>query len=882
MVTVSLGLALSACGDSDTKDVIDEIINSAPVISSTGVLTVDVGTAYSYTFSSSDTDGDELTVSTSTLPAWLSFDSATGTLSGTPTENDAGEQAITLTVNDGTVDVTQSFTITVSAPVVANNAPVITSTGITSAMVGEAYSYMLTATDADSDTLTMSANISATLSWLSFDAVTGILSGTPTSAEAAMAINLTVNDGTDDAMQTFDITVSDAVTGPAPALVVYEDVDNADWPLWGGTGSAASIVTDTDAAYGEVANFVIVGSDVAGFNNRDAGGAGSFTIPAGTTTIEFDLKLIKQPDNGATDWMLKLEGSTDGDGSEVNLTTSLEGQAPALGTWMHYTFNVGSFNVSDIDLVMIFPAWGQGSGAEYNVDNVIVSVTPDDGTRTPGNAGDDATTNTTAGIDFEGSQLTWESFDTAKVQFVANPETGGINTSSTVALVDIIQADNEWAGIRTEGIDIFKLDTSNCVVKLDVYKDTIGDVLVKFEQFNGDGWGSHGTVAVPNTVTNQWETLTFDTCHWIDLPQANTIGGFAMHVDPSATRATGTMMYLDNIMFTAQGNVVTPPTDPSGPAVSAPVPTPVDGDVISVFSDGYTAVANVDTNPNWGQATVTTVETIEGNATLKMAGLNYQGIAYANQNVSGKTTLHLDYWTADATAFEVFLIGAGGETNYTVTTTQSGWQSVDIPLTAFSGVVDLTDVFQFKFDAQNLGGGTIYLDNLYFSGDSGVVVTPPTTPVGPTTLVADPTLAAGDVISLHTSGDVYTNIVVNDWNPNWGQSGSIADATVAGKTVKKVDFANYQGIDFDSATKTDLTGKATLHMSVYADSTAAFNVFVITGAAEVPVSTGPLVADAWNEIEVDLSATGSLSTAYQIKLDGGTGQSLWLDNVYFH
>lgn len=59
------------------------------------------------------------------------------------------------------------------APV--NNAPVISSTALTEAAEGSAYSYTFAGTDADSgDTLTLAA---PTLpSWLSFDASTGVLS----------------------------------------------------------------------------------------------------------------------------------------------------------------------------------------------------------------------------------------------------------------------------------------------------------------------------------------------------------------------------------------------------------------------------------------------------------------------------------------------------------------------------------------------------------------------------------------------------------------------------------------------------------------------------------------------------------------------------------
>jgi len=44
----------------------------------------------------------------------------TGTLSGTPTHSEVGTHNVTLRVNDGTVDIDQSFTITVNN---VNDAP---------------------------------------------------------------------------------------------------------------------------------------------------------------------------------------------------------------------------------------------------------------------------------------------------------------------------------------------------------------------------------------------------------------------------------------------------------------------------------------------------------------------------------------------------------------------------------------------------------------------------------------------------------------------------------------------------------------------------------------------------------------------------------------
>ena len=166
-------------------------------------------------------------------------------------------------------------------------------------------------------------------------------------------------------------------------------------------------------------------------------------------------------------------------------------------------------------------------------------------------------------------------------------------------------------------------------------------------------------------------------------------------------------VFLDNIFFW---------TYPSTPSVAAPTPTTPAADVISIFSDAYTNVAGTDYNPNWGQATAVSQLPIAGNNTLKYAGLNYQGTQFgSNQNVSAYSFLHLDYYTANSSSLKVFLISPGKETPYTLTVPTTGaWTSVNIPLSVFAPV-DLTNVFQFKFD----GNGDIFLDNLYFYKSSG-------------------------------------------------------------------------------------------------------------------------------------------------------------------
>ncbi len=90
--------------------------NSPPSISGTPPTNATVGLNYSFTPSASDADGDPLIFSISNKPSWASFDSATGTLSGTPGTQDIGTtNDIVITVSDGTLsNALPAFSITVS------------------------------------------------------------------------------------------------------------------------------------------------------------------------------------------------------------------------------------------------------------------------------------------------------------------------------------------------------------------------------------------------------------------------------------------------------------------------------------------------------------------------------------------------------------------------------------------------------------------------------------------------------------------------------------------------------------------------------------------------------------------------------------------------
>src|SRR6185312_12485222 len=106
---------------------------------------------------------------TGTLPTGLNL-SATGVLSGTPT--DSGVFPITITATNLLGSVQQSFTITVTA------APVFTSASSTTIVLGQSVNFQATASGFPAANFTMTGNLPG---GVTLDA-NGLLSGTPTAS----------------------------------------------------------------------------------------------------------------------------------------------------------------------------------------------------------------------------------------------------------------------------------------------------------------------------------------------------------------------------------------------------------------------------------------------------------------------------------------------------------------------------------------------------------------------------------------------------------------------------------------------------------------------------------------------------------------------------
>jgi len=179
--------------------------NQAPILTSDPIKTATVGVLYTYNVNAIDPDDDTLTYSLSVKPSGMIINSVTGVIFWTPTAK--GDYPVTVKVSDGSLSITQPFTIKVSKPTPTpiNHAPVIYSTPITTATVGVTYFYDVNATDQDGDTLTYLLTTSP--SGMAINLANGLIWWTPT-AKGNYAVVVKVSDGALVDTQGFTIVVS--------------------------------------------------------------------------------------------------------------------------------------------------------------------------------------------------------------------------------------------------------------------------------------------------------------------------------------------------------------------------------------------------------------------------------------------------------------------------------------------------------------------------------------------------------------------------------------------------------------------------------------------------------------------------------------------------
>jgi Putative Ig domain len=190
-------------------------VSMAPTISGAPPTSAAAGTHYTFQPSASDPSGaGTMVFSISKLPPWATFNTGTGSLSGTPAMANVGTSpGIVISVsNASAVASLPAFSITVTEPKVAP-LPTISGAPATTVVAGSPYAFQPTASSPTGAALTFS--ISGKPSWATFNTATGGLSGTPAAANVGTStgIVISVSDGAGSAsLPAFSITVSSAAT----------------------------------------------------------------------------------------------------------------------------------------------------------------------------------------------------------------------------------------------------------------------------------------------------------------------------------------------------------------------------------------------------------------------------------------------------------------------------------------------------------------------------------------------------------------------------------------------------------------------------------------------------------------------------------------------
>ena len=202
--------------------VVVNAVNDPPVLASIGDRVIDEDGVLSILLSANDIEGDQLSYSISegvNVTAGLSDNE----LTLSPSQDFNGTESFTVTVNDGDLEDSETFTLTVNA---VNDAPVLATVSDVSFDEDGSGSISLSADDVDGDDLSYSitggADITATLdgSDVAFSA--------PADFNGSEQFTVTVTDGSLDDSQTFSVTVNavnDAPVADTASATTDEDVN---------------------------------------------------------------------------------------------------------------------------------------------------------------------------------------------------------------------------------------------------------------------------------------------------------------------------------------------------------------------------------------------------------------------------------------------------------------------------------------------------------------------------------------------------------------------------------------------------------------------------------------------------------------------------------
>ncbi len=289
--------------------------------------------------------GDHLTFSLANgAPAWVTIDANTGVITGTPGNGDVGSANITIIATDSHGStVTDTFQITVNN---TNDAPTVTPIADTSVNEDAALNYNVSGQFADvdvGDSLTYSlANV--TPAWVTIDANTGVISGTPANGDVGVAnITVVATDSHGSTVQdTFQLTVNNTNDAPTVSQI------------------AAFVGEEGQAVNYNVSSF---------FSDVDAGASLTYTMSGAPSwaTIDSQTGVISgMPGYSDSSSANITVTATDSSGAKVSNTFNMQTLDVATGTSGNDTMTGNTTNQAFYTLAGTDIVYGDASG---NISN---------------------------------------------------------------------------------------------------------------------------------------------------------------------------------------------------------------------------------------------------------------------------------------------------------------------------------------------------------------------------------------------------------------------------------------------------------------------------------------------------------------------------------
>ena len=150
--------------------------------------------------------------------------------------------------------------------------------------------------------------------------------------------------------------------------------------------------------------------------------------------------------------------------------------------------------------------------------------------------------------------------------------------------------------------------------------------------------------------------------------------------------------------------------------------------------------------------------------------------------------------------------------------------------------------------------------------------------VTPSAAPTPPVRVASDVISIYS--DAYTSISGVTLNPNWGQATSLSQVVLSGNNTLQLTNLGYQGIDW-SGNAQNITNMEYLHADVWTNAESP-NIWILSCDCpnHFPIAS---TSGSWTSIDIPVSSftNTNLTAVNQFKFDGGTGGTIYVDNLYF-